>query len=157
MNSFFQWIMGLVNPKLIQRATKQACTFVQSGKINAVVSRRPTCDTESASLLTAEAAGLDWYSPSFTWLNSGCAHLHIHADARAHVHPPTRCACMHACVVRINAFNNVYSGLVKVWKSWEAFFWYCLWRLHPSEVFLFFFSLFFTHFSWCAKSNGWKI
>lgn len=58
-NEFFFSILGVVYPKLTQRVTKQACTFVKSGKINAVVSRRPTCDTERVSLLTAEAAGLD--------------------------------------------------------------------------------------------------
>lgn len=142
--------MGMVYPKLTQRVAKQACTFIQSGKT--IVSWQPTCDTEriSCSLLRLRGS-IDIPRPSLDLTQA----VPTYTYAQTHVHMCTRPHVAGACVARISAVNNVYSGLVKAWKSWEAIFWYCLWRLHQSEVFLFF-SFFFTHFSRCAKSNGWK-
>lgn len=59
-------------------------------------------------LVLKEAAGLNWYSLSFTWLNSGCVHLrlltaHSQTHTHTHTHPPT-CVCV--CVRTFTGYSS---------------------------------------------------
>ena len=108
-------------------------------------------------LLQKEAAGLNWYSLSFTWLTSGCAHWHIHTAhwwTRMHSAHPRTCVRLYIysqpAVAKIDAVNNLYSGLLQVCKSFRETFSEiaregCIHQRH------------FSYFSKCMTWNIWKI